>query len=263
MKVSLFPLIIRHLRKCRVIHAELTICPEIHLPTTTMSACYKAALVLNNMAIGLMQRSSFHLAYDTFKDAVLLIKASQQQQESVHQDDVLVHQKLGEANRRIASPTASPFTSVPTSITVVSHNDGDFSGSISKVSEQLIRFDSSDSDLLEQQEDNLVAAIILYNFGCCALLRDHQYIGIKYLTFALQIMQGLYDDSQEQPFDLKRIVYISTIVLQTLIPAQFSQGLKEEARSSCKTLNELAEMASELNQCCLFSRDFELCASVA
>jgi hypothetical protein len=224
-----------------------------------MSA-FKAALVLNNYAIALMERSCFDLAFDTLKDAVLLVKASQQENRGLPEE--MVFQKLDEATRRIASTSS---TSAP-SLDVVSHNDADFSkdGTIED-GELLIRFDTTDSDLLEQPEDSLdiCASVILYNFGMAALLRNRQDSGIKYLAFALQILQGIFDRSQDDAFVLKRIVFISTIVLTTLIPAQLSRGLREEAEVSADTLNYFAEVAVSLQGCGLFTQGFELCASAA
>jgi tetratricopeptide (TPR) repeat protein len=226
-----------------------------------MMTAYKAILSLNNTATSLMQLSSFDQAFDTLKDAVHLIRASQQGNRGYPEH--MVHRKLNEATRRIASSTYSTATS---SFKVVSHNDADFEeGSIkSSKQQQLIRFDTTDSDLVEQQEGNLdlCAAIILYNFGLCAVKLGRQEGGIKYLAYALQLLQGIFDSCQDEPFLLKRIVFISEIVLTTLIPAQLSRGMTDEAQENTETLNYLAEVACSLRNYVLLTHDFP-CAAAA
>jgi hypothetical protein len=228
-----------------------------------MMTTYKATLSLNNTATSLMQRSSYHQAFDTLKDAVLLIRASASQQGNRGYPDHMVHSKLDEATRRVAS---SKDSSTPSSLEVVSHNDADFEeGPIKSSKQQLIRFDTTDSDLVEQQEGNLdlCAAIILYNSGLCAVKLGHQDCGIKYIACALQLLQGMFDSCQDDPFVLKRIVFIYEIVLTTLIPAQLSRGMTDEAEENTETLNYLAEVACLLTDSCLFNQRYELCASAA
>jgi hypothetical protein len=227
-----------------------------------MMTAYKAILSLNNTATSLMQRSSYDLAFDTLKDAVHLIRASQHGNRGYPEH--MVHRTLDEANRRIASSTYSSATS---SLKVVSHTDADFEeGSIkSSKQQQLIRFDTTDSDLVEQQEGNLdlCAAIILYNLGLCAVKLGRQDGGIKHLVYALQVLQGMFDSCQDEPFVLKRIVFISEIVLTTLISAQLSRGMTDAAQENTETLNYLAEVACSLKDSCLFNQGYELCASAA
>jgi hypothetical protein len=58
----------------------------------------------------------------TLKDAVLLIKASrQEEQDAVIAEDIALHRKLNEATRRMASPSIAFTTS--SFLQVVSHTD--------------------------------------------------------------------------------------------------------------------------------------------
>jgi hypothetical protein len=235
-----------------------------------MMTAYKATLSLNNTATSLMQHSSFAQAFDTLKDAVLLIRAlSQSQQGNKGYPEHMVHRKLDEATRRIASSTDSSH-SATSSVKVVSHNDADFEkgsikSSLSKQQQQLIRFDTTDSDLMEQPDGNLelCTSIILYNFGICAVKLGRQDSGIKYLTHALQLLQGLFDSRQDEPFCLKRIIFITAIVLTTLIPAQLSRGgMTDKAQENNETLNYMVEVACSLRNCALLTHDVP-CAAAA
>jgi hypothetical protein len=223
---------------------------------------YRAAIVLNNQGISMMKNSCYDQAFDTFKNAFLLVKMAPKKRPAAAgcPELRLVHQKLDEATRRISSPTESS----PTSLEVVFHNDADLNNGTAKDAEHLIRFDTSDTDILEEESKELCAAIILSNFGICSIFCRRQEIGMKYLAFALQILQGMSDRVQQNdPFVLKRVVFISTIVLNILIPAQLSCGMFDDAQGNADTLTYLTEVASTIQDCGLFTRDFELCASAA
>jgi hypothetical protein len=223
---------------------------------------YRAAIVLNNQAISMMKYSCYDQAFDTIKDAFLLMKMATQERPAAAgcPELQLVHQKLDEATRRISSPTESS----PSSLEVVLHNDADLNNGTVKDAEHLIRFDTSDTNILEEESKYLCAAIILSNFGICSILCRRQESGMSYLAIALRILQGMRDRAQQDdPFVLKRVVFISIIVLNILIPAQLSCGMFDGAKDNADTLTYLTEVAYTIQDCGLFTRDFELCASAA
>jgi hypothetical protein len=224
---------------------------------------YRAAIVLNNQGISMMKNSCYDQAFHTFKDAFLLMKMAPQERPAATgcPELQLVRQKLDEATRRISSPIESSPSSL---VEVVSHNDADLNNGTVKDAEHLIRFDTSDTDILEEESKDLCAAIILSNYGVCSILCRRQESGMKYLAFALQILQGMSDRvQQDDPFVLKRVVFISTIVLNILIPAQLSCGMFDDAQDNAEKLTYLTEVACTIQDCGLFTRDFELCASAA
>jgi hypothetical protein len=227
-------------------------------------AAYKAALSLNNTGCSLLQRSCYSQGFDTLRDAVFLMKASLQQDAETLSE--LVTHKLNEASRRtIACPGLhlhASSTSTSPSIKIVSHDAADFASakhncdvdvSSTKIRHTLIRFESSDLDLLLAEADqDLPCAIILFNLAIASLLCHKDAAAASFLSCSLHLLRDMFHRAQEQYFYLNRVIFISTLCLATMLPMQLNSGKIEDADESSRSIAYLEELAQSLEHSGLF-----------
>jgi hypothetical protein len=232
------------------------------------AAAYNAALALNNAAITMMKGACYEQGFQTLKDSMLLMREAQPPT-SVDADAV-VREKLHNSIHRTSNPEMS-LSRIP--LQVVSHDTADiFFEQQDKSSDDLvfthsmIRFDTSDIALLDESQDHdYPCAIILHNIAIASLCTGRFDVGPKYLTFALQILESMFQvySQNNDPYVLKRVVFVASTVLKTLVPTQIYRGEIDRARESAQQITFLSQIASKLESCGLFSCTFEPCAAVA
>jgi hypothetical protein len=234
-----------------------------------MKTAFRAALSLNNTAITLMQRSCYRQAFEVLKDAVCLIKMSRQSSFNAAEEEDRVRRMITKAIRYNSNPVVSSDARLPV-MEIILHDAPGFvlqGGSVADC-HFLIRFDTSDQDLLEDEPLlELPSVVILHNFACLALLTirhggKRATCGKQCLDYVVRMLKKLFRASQEDPFRLKRIVYLSTIALNTLIQFQLSFGQTLEARESAAELYYLSQVADRLQGSVLFMGE-GLCAPMA
>jgi hypothetical protein len=214
---------------------------------------FNAALSLNNSAIALTQRSCYRQGFDTLKDAVSLLRAP------LDDDDIalntLINLKLNEAMRRLTSSQPSPTSASPC-VEVMSHDAAD---SFSLQDEEdlkklptLIRFETSDVDLFQANDQGLPCAIILYNLAVASLLCN-MTSAARFLSCALHLLQGRFEQSQDDPFYLRRVIFVSVHALTTLIPTLLDSGKVQQAEESTQDLAYLETVAQTLEESGLFA----------
>jgi hypothetical protein len=218
---------------------------------------FEAALLLNNQAVGMMKISCYGQAFDTLRDAVHLMRTSQ---EVTPRDAELVRQKLSEAAHRTSNPAVFP---APVDLEIISHDAADYIWQRNSAASALplVRFETTDVDLYTDNE--VGSAILLLNLGIASLCSGRENCATRFLSFSLRILESLFQRSQENPFILKRVIFISTICLNALIPTQLSHRQTENAEQSAQSLKLLADWAGSLKNSGLFSKDLEGCAAAA
>jgi hypothetical protein len=112
-------------------------------------------MILNNMAVSMLQRSCHRQGFETLQDAIKIAKSLMRNEEEKQQPGHL-HQLLTKALHRASNPLITPSC---VQLDAVSHNDADFCGlrdilapssNNNKTSPMmLIRIDTSDKDILQ------------------------------------------------------------------------------------------------------------------
>jgi hypothetical protein len=225
-------------------------------------------ILLNNMAVSMLQRSCHGQGFETLKDAIkinqsLMRKEEEEQPPGHHQ------QLLTKALHRASNPLINPSC---VQVDTLSHNDADFCGlrdilapssNNNKTSPMmLIRIDTSDEDVLQDDGHSLMLSILLLNAGVAASLGAHQRNGFaaNLLACSMSLLHILFDDTKEDPFALKRVVFIFCIVLEALIPLLSEQ--QEQASWRRQQLDHLYKVATSLDCSGLF-RDYIAPAAAA
>jgi hypothetical protein len=225
-------------------------------------------ILLNNMAVSMLQRSCHRQGFETLQDAVkiaksLMRKEEEEQQPGHHQ------QLLTKALHRASNPLVTPSC---VQLEAVSHNDSDFCGlrdilasssnNIKTARMMLIRIDTSDEDILEDDDQNLMLSILMLNLGVAASLGAHQRNGLaaNLLACSMSLLHILFDDTKEDPYALKRVVFISCILLEALIPLLSEQ--QEQVTWRRQQLDHLYKVATYLD-CSGIFRDYIAPAAAA
>jgi hypothetical protein len=216
---------------------------------STESDHFAAAIRLNNMAVTMAERGCVNQAFVTFKDAVMVANAVFKQQPG--RSPFFLKNLLEKAIQRMVHPTVT--TTCP-SIEVVSHDSADFcitARPYSNDKKTLIQIDSTDEDIL--QADDLTLAILLYNFAITTTQRQAgQGLVDNLLSCSLSILYSL-QDNLDDPFLLKRIVFVTAHALESLVPALRSSGKTQEADARAEELLHFLGVATRLECSGLFS----------
>jgi len=230
---------------------------ESGLPFTTPT--FQALVALNNMAVTMMKRGCFRQAYKTMKDAVLILK----RQASVRRQSP-VQTNVG-PSIAILFPKAEEWCTSPeilssrsTCVTVVSHNSAPQANDFVSPNRLavrtrycLIRIEEQEfyEASLDREASDLLTAIILYNLGVVLLCRatistkdfllTHLRAKAIYLMKASQrLLASLYSNS-ENIFLIPQELFVSAVLLRTLIQVYEAGGESDELRTCRLSLEQL------------------------
>lgn len=232
---------------------------------------YRAALVLNNMAVTMMERHCYRQAFETLKDALSIMRQWSTCTKTDQQWETVVLGYLFAAQRKISLPSASiraiAFKSISLDASVWWD---DFIVSFQKDSPYiLLRIDSSDCiDLWKlddspfgrwnQRQSDYVTMILLYNFGVAHLGRaqttsriEHSNIlranSIKVLLLSRTFLVQLYDNCVDDLFGWSMALPAAAAVFQMLGQILSSMGRLEDAQQCARTLEQLQSTVSSLD----------------
>lgn len=215
---------------------------------------YTTAVILNDMAVSMLENGRITQAAETFKDAIKILK--QPQYLYPHEK---THKTLEKARRRGTSTESIAFLTQLKIISISSssslsdsffsaHNQEDCDPSIA-----LLRVDCEED--FEENDLELFIAVLFFNFAvthlCQAMkLNKHQKkaklldAASELLSLSCQILSLMYEDSQD-PFMLPKVVVASMTVLKTLVKTLELTGRFEEAISCASTLVHLSKVAPQ------------------
>jgi hypothetical protein len=139
------------------------------------------SILLNNMAVTMLQRSCPGQAFETLKDAVKITRSLVKSKQEHPNQHLLVNKAI----RNIANPIHKPSAA---RLEAVTHDAADVDGlgciksnksnlliRIDTSDEDiLIRIDTSDEDILSADNHSLGLGIFLCNFGVAASMASHK-----------------------------------------------------------------------------------------
>ena len=218
---------------------------------------FRASVALNNAAVSMMERSCCRQAFETLKAAAFATKAVQaacarnadlsfdRAQDIQKITRMKLLEKLKRADRLMSRPSPMPLAipinvfphdATPSSIFLTGADIRHTDHSERVVLNQefclnMIRIETANVDLWDEQEWDLLTAIIVFNFavsyicysknggtlnnssGNEAQMRDEC---IKLMFFALDLLAIQYVDC-EDPFIMMRVHFITAALCQTLV----------------------------------------------
>lgn len=216
----------------------------------------RAAIALNNMAVSMMERCCYRQGFETFKEAVAVMRLSVQCPTRNRRN---VLKMLKRADQRSSKPSISMiFLHIRTVFSDAFQRPIDSPESLFS----LIRIDSDDGALLEDEHENasdLFTIIMLYNLGISYLCRakccnDETYsiaagfrsAGTRILELCRDLLMTQYENC-EDPFLLLPLIFISTLVVEVLVQTLRASGRVQEAKSCLTTLGHLRRAARNLD----------------
>jgi hypothetical protein len=220
-----------------------------------MSDAYMSAIMLNEIAVTMAERGHYRLAFAMLKDAIKIARSLLKQDDTLSSDDTSTidksstHQQLlNKACLRLArSSTVLAASSVAPSDLVQAVAIADFSLSRrttnidTKIT--LIRIDTSDVEMLQTTSYELPMAILVYNLAIVASLHEPVRCSPRdLLSLALRILERSFEQYEDDPFFLKRVVFVTVSVLQALIPDLNG----DEAVTQSRQLEHFYELATQL-----------------
>jgi hypothetical protein len=218
------------------------------------------SILLNNMAVTMIQRSCYAQAFETLKDAVRITRSLVKSKQDYPNQHLLVNKAI----HNIANPIHTPSA---TRLNAVTHDAADVVGlrcikSNNKNGNLLIRIDTSDEDILALDNHSFCLGIFLYNFGVAASLASvkRNSFAIDLLSCSLQVFEALFEDTKEDPYTLKRVVFCTAVVLEALIPLL---GESNDVENRTEHLEYLHEVATSLDGSGLFHECMERAAPAA
>jgi hypothetical protein len=206
-----------------------------------------SGILLNNMAVSMLQRSCHSQGFETLHDAVTITRSLMRNEEQTpgHQQQLLTM-----ALHRVASPLVT--LACASQVDAGSHNDADHCGlrNIRSSHRMLIRIDTSDQDILSEDSHALTLGILMLNFGIAASLcgATRQGFAINLLACSIQILEALSEDIIDDPYTLMRVVFVSCVALEALLPLLS----EEDAGPRREQLEALHELATTLDDSELF-----------
>lgn len=231
---------------------------------------YRAALALNNMAVAMMERSCCEQAFETFRDATVVMKQAfrddnTSEPRTDHQGRHLamqsIHTKLEQAYRRAAKPIPSKKTF---NIRVLS-DEANFDMALLAPLTQPQRDTQSRQDAFhalirintdehlqptEKSVVDLITTIILFNLAVVSLCHPRNDVkrssakkrradAISILNVCRELLTSLYYDHAENPILRRTISVLTTVVLYELVQALHASERSQEAHAAADALVEL------------------------
>jgi hypothetical protein len=217
------------------------------------------SILLNNMAVTMLQRSCHGQAFETFKDAIKITRFLIRNKQDIPKQHLLVNKAIHNISNPIHTLSA-------TRLDAVSHDAGDVVGlrwPKSNKSNLLVRIDTSDEDILTADNHSFCLGIFLYNFGVVASLASVKIksFAIDLLSCSLQLFEALVEDTKEDPYLLKRVVFLAAAVLEALIA--LLNDSRRETNNRTEYLEYLHEVTTSLDETGLFHECMERAAAAA
>jgi hypothetical protein len=230
---------------------------------------HRAAIVLNNMGVSLLERRAYTQGMETLKDAIFLMKrvfrptASSSSFDTNKISSSYADVKLRRAIKRMASPKP-----VPSSVNVdVIFHDGSLSetlrGNSSSPYTCPIRIEADDIDYQEDRDPDLESAVMLYNFGiahiCLSKLSKKpsklQEAALKLFDMASTIVsnsntipQRRFENEICEMTETRLLLEVA--VLKTVVKLLTEMGKYSEANASYQQLVLIGSAINELEAPC-------------
>lgn len=232
---------------------------------------YRAALALNNMAIAMMERSCCEQAFETLRDATVVMKQALRDdnisetsadQQGRHLDALqTIYTKLEQAYRRAAKPIPSKNTF---NIRVLS-DEANFDMALLLPLSQpqrdtqgrqdafhpLIRINTDEHlQPTDKSVVDLITTIILFNLAVVSLCHPRNGVkrssakkrradAISILNVCRELLTSLYHEHAENPILRRTISVVTAVALYELVQALHACERTQEAHAAADALVEL------------------------
>jgi hypothetical protein len=192
---------------------------------------WKGVQALNNMAVTMLESSCFQQAARTLQDSILLLQQTLSGQQRSRKE---VSDKLEAATRYMFNLEQA---SVLVATKVVFHDGAVEESPRAPDKLRVIRLETNDMELRHE-----AMALLIHNMAICRLgqamsnaqlgatsyAQSQGQSGVRLLQSALNILSGIYDESQ-CPFTIYRIISLMMIVAGTLAQTMECLGQMEDA----------------------------------